>query len=122
MKKKYSNYVVTFCDGRIKIGMTGNLPQRMRRYRSQAKTSGSSIMVWFATSPFSEKDTSLLFERLMCNSFKHLSAYGCREWLAGDSSVFRQIIGQYEYIRTLLADDGEELNHSHGSWAAKVEK
>lgn len=120
--KKYSNYVVTFLDGRIKVGMTGNLAQRMQRYKSVAKTSGANAMVWFAASPFEEKHSSLLFERLMCNSFKHMSDYGRREWLSGDSLTFKRIISQYEYVRKLLASDGEELRHVYGLWEAKVVK
>jgi hypothetical protein len=101
--QSFKNYVVCFSDGRIKVGFTSNVKQRMRSYIREAKRSGAHHITWWTSTSFSNKKTALLMERLMCNSYKHMAVPGFREWFEGDSKDFEKIIKQAEFVRDFLS-------------------
>lgn len=113
----FQNYVVCFSDGRIKIGMTSNFSKRMSCYRREARKSGTSQVTWWAATAFAEKPPSLLMERLICNSYKHLAFAGAREWIKGGPEVYSAIIKQSEFVRELMAGGRIEKQESWGFWS-----
>jgi hypothetical protein len=113
----FQNYVVCFSDGRIKIGMTSNFSKRMSYYRREARKSGTSQVTWWAATAFAEKPASLLMERLICNSYKHLAFAGAREWIKGGAEVYSAIIKQSEFVRELMAGGRIEKQESWGFWS-----
>lgn len=59
----------------------------------------------------------LLMERLMCNSYKHISIGWAREWLSGDSGEFAKIIKQCEFVRNFI--EGVSVSGDVSGWWSK---
>ena len=94
--KKYYNYVLSFSDGSVKVGVTSRPETRVleicRMKRHAAK------LVRGVYTPLCEKLEAFQIEANLCALFAYRANKGTREWFQGEAneySFFRQATGMF---------------------------
>lgn len=87
--KKFYVYLIRFSTGKIKIGVTGNLSQRLKYYHQEMVRHCATIETYQVLAKFDEKISALWLERNLCKFFNKTSI--TREWFCGEESLFSRI-------------------------------
>lgn len=106
MSKTHSLYAAYFSDGRIKIGVTADVPKRMSYYAQEARRNRVSSLTWWSCAPI-EHGTALLIEKSMCRHMREYAMPRHREWFEGTSTDFQAFISGLERFRVSAADSDE---------------
>ena len=106
MSKTHSLYAVYFADGRIKIGVTADVPKRMSYYAQEARRNRVSSLTWWSCAPV-DRSTALLIERSVCRHMREFAMPRHREWFDGTPEDFKAFIDGLDRYRVAAADADE---------------
>lgn len=101
-------YAIYFFDGRVKLGITGQLQRRMSYYRQEAVRNRISGFNWCAFKPFAHRADALRAESALCQAFRSLAIQGHREWFEMSANDFGVVLTACERLRVDMAGDDED--------------
>lgn len=104
--KTHAVYAVYFSDGRIKVGVTADVPKRMSYYAQEARRNRVDSLTWWSCAPV-ERWIALRIETHICRHMREFSMQRHREWFAGDTNDFGAFVAALERLRVAAADEGE---------------
>lgn len=94
--KTHCNYVLSFSDGSIKVGVTSRLETRVAEH-CRSKRQAAKI-VRGAYTPACDKEEAFQIEAKLCSLLAYRAADGAREWFSGEPGefdFFRQTTGMF---------------------------
>lgn len=102
-------YAIYFHDGRVKIGVTGQIDRRLTYYRQEAVRNRVSGFTWCAFKPFTDKAAALLAEKSMCQVLREQAIAGHREWFEMSAQGYGQVLRACEDLRVRMSSEGEDV-------------
>lgn len=118
--------IVFFGDGRLKVGVSTCLRNRVADFRQEARRNDVESVVWWASAPFPRSSHACRAKRILCDVLTEHALPRHRDCFRGKHQLFAETLKAGEELRARFASADEVVSDlpflgSHGCWLASRE-